>query len=214
LLHMILAGEILIDASFARRGLILINVQKKDGNNIEILFPAISPALLRGVRGLNIALDHAVIDLIIQHQSALIENALLKLLATIQMGERPSFIDKPLVQLEFGGARLFDDDFPWIRHSRYIHDKDYIYASTRHRQSAALFMAQFSRGSDKIMRILEKYSEFDQAIRHPSRGTGVRVESNLNNIMEELSSLGRDRVDVDESWRDIQTIVKALRNYL
>gem|GEM_PF-6293892 len=80
LIHMILSGEIQIDATFSERGLTRIDTASVGQEKVDIIFPPIAPALLQGVSGLAIPLSDAVERLGAALRTTQLENVLLSLM--------------------------------------------------------------------------------------------------------------------------------------
>lgn len=83
LLHIVLAGEVQIDLSYANRGLRLIDARRPGVEKAEVFFPPLAPSLLADVLGLESPLEEAIVALDSRLSMLEIENLLLNLVASL-----------------------------------------------------------------------------------------------------------------------------------
>lgn len=76
-LHIVLAGDIVIDWTYARRGLSQLDVRQADKERTEVGYPPIAPNLLSEVRGLSTHLEEALLSLDSQVTVLELENIIL-----------------------------------------------------------------------------------------------------------------------------------------
>ncbi|WP_083942790.1 NACHT domain-containing protein [Sphingomonas soli] len=76
-LHIVLAGDVVIDWAYARRGLSRLDVRRDDKEGTEIGYPPIAPILLSDVRGLSTHLEEALLALDSQVTALELENIIL-----------------------------------------------------------------------------------------------------------------------------------------
>lgn len=101
LLHVVLAGEIQIDWSYAQRGLQFIDARGPDGKKVDIYFPPLPPSLLEGVSGLELPLSEAVIDLDKKMAELEVENILLTIVMSLSGPHGESMIRLRHMRYEF-----------------------------------------------------------------------------------------------------------------
>lgn len=89
LIHIVLGGDIQIDTTYANRGLGAIDIRDGSKEALELFFPPLPPAYLRGVRGFNIPLSTAITSLEAEIAGMQIENILFSLLSQYSGRGRP-----------------------------------------------------------------------------------------------------------------------------
>lgn len=83
LIHIVLSGDIQIDAVYSDRGLRNIDLKSTDKEVTEWFFPPIPPVYLRGIKGLNMPLSNAISSLQAELVAQQLENLFLGLFVDI-----------------------------------------------------------------------------------------------------------------------------------
>jgi hypothetical protein len=155
-----------------------------------LAYPPISPALLKGVRGLGSGLDAAMRDLIIQHYLVLIERTLRSMLTTSSSGHL--YDDRAIHRGAFNDNYFILDSATWIESDITRYEREMYYKTPRTQPS--IYLTQFIRNDRGVRSLIDRHSEFERAILH-----FWRQEEQKNYIIYKAKDLVRELASLKPS---------------